>query len=102
MKRITLEEFAEIAKNDEALKEKMIQIAVMQEGSQTDEMIALAAEYGYELEKSPILDMEELSDDDLENVAGGAPYIANLLCKWLAPILDDTLQCDKAPKEPHW
>ena len=73
MKRITLEEFAEIAKNDEALKEKMIQIAVMQEGSQTDEMIALAAEYGYELEKSPILDMEELSDDDLENVAGGIP-----------------------------
>ena len=33
MKKITLEEFAELAKNDEALKEKMIKIAVLRGGA---------------------------------------------------------------------
>lgn len=74
MKTITLEEFAELAKNDEALKEKIMKIAKHVGGTQTDEMIALAAEYGYELEKRPPLDMEALDDDDLENVAGGVKY----------------------------
>ena len=60
-------------------------------------MTALAAEYGYELEKIPLLDMEELSDDDLEDVAGGAPFFGNRFCKWLSPILgEDSSICDSS------
>ena len=83
MKTITLEEFSELAKNDETLQKKIIEIAThMGESTQTDEMTALASEYGYELEKRPSLDMEELSDDDLENVAGGNAFCEAVL-EWL-------------------
>ncbi len=69
MKSITLEEFVKQAKNDEILKEKIIKIA---DTGTTDDIIALAAEQGYELEIKPSEDMTEMSDEDLEKIAGGA------------------------------
>lgn len=96
MKKITLEEFAELAKNDAELKEKMIQIATrkgVDTGKQTDEMVSLAAEYGYELDKIQLLDMEELSDEDLENVAGGSGY--NFLCIAFCKLMGMVIDCDR-------
>ncbi len=50
-------------------------------------------EQGYELEKKPPLEMEALSDDDLENVAGGIE-LADAFCEfvmWL--IMEDDYIC---------
>ncbi len=96
MKTITLKEFAEIVKKDDVLKEKMLKIAAMKTDDQTDAMIALAAEYGYELEKeTPLNNLEEMSDDDLENVAGGI-FFGNLFCAALIYIfqMDPNEKCD--------
>lgn len=73
MKSITLKEFAELAKNDEALKEKLIN-SVKPGGGGTQELIDLAADYGYKLTEegtSSMLEGEELSDGELKKIAGG-------------------------------
>ena len=57
-----------------SLKEKIMKIATSKGENQIDEMIALIAEQGYELEKKTPLEMEELSDDDLEKAVGGLDY----------------------------
>ena len=86
MKTITLEEFAELAKKDEALKEKIVRIITMR-GTQTDAMIALAAEQGYKLTLEEKIDnLEGLSDDALEAVSGGVkaePGSKNSFCEWI-------------------
>ncbi len=87
MKTITLEEFAEIAKKDEALKEKMIEIATRAGDTQIDDMIALAAEYGYELEKKLPMDFEAMSDDDLENVVAGSDSNYKEVCTFLLKLI---------------
>ena len=84
MKKITLTEFAELAKNDETLKQKMISEAKHFDGGQPDALKNLAAEYGYELEPELPEDPESLSDDELDNVAGGKP-----IHKWFYHILLD-------------
>ena len=87
MKTITLEEFAEFAKKDEALKEKIVRIITMKGGTQTDAMIALAAEQGYKLTLEEKIDnLEGLSDDALEAVSGGVkaePGSKNSFCEWI-------------------
>ena len=86
MKPITLKEFAALAKNDEALKEKIVKIAT-RGGNEPDEMIALAAELGYELElEEKNAELEAVSDDDLEVIAGGVKEKKtsdNPFCEWL-------------------
>ena len=71
MKTITFEEFAELAKKDEALQEKIKDAAENFGGQLASELSRIAEEAGYELKKEEHLDMEALDDDDLENVAGG-------------------------------
>lgn len=74
MKPITLKEFAELAKNDEALKEKLIK-SVKPGGGVPQELISLAAEYGYDLTEEQLYkeakEVEELSAEELTHVAGG-------------------------------
>lgn len=86
MKTITLKEFAELAKNDETLKEKIIK-CVKPGGGAPQELIDLAAEYGYELTEEGVYSMledEELSDEELQKIAGGSDYIT-----WLCYVFSD-------------
>lgn len=88
MKTITLKEFAELAKNDETLKEKIIK-CVKPGGGVPQELIDLAADYGYELTEegiySTVYEDEELSDEELQKVAGGLDPVVDIsdLCKFV-------------------
>lgn len=65
MKKIGLQDLAEILKKDSALSEK---VASCSPEDAPRVLKEIAAELGYELESSPKL---AVSDEDLENVAGG-------------------------------
>ena len=79
MKKITLAEFAELAKNDMILKQKLIEAVKNGGEGSRDAVKALASEYGYELELTLPADLVSLPDDDLEHVAGGWDIFS--LCK---------------------
>ena len=86
MTAVTLKEFVELMKNDEAALQKLKKLA--QEQQLVPEAVtALAAEYGYEITKETVPDIEQLSDDDLENVAGGANRESDLDEDWCQSIL---------------
>lgn len=99
MKPITLKEFAELAKNDEALKEKLLKSVKPGEGG-TQELIDLAAEYGYELTEEgiySILEDEEMSDEELKKIAGGVDPVVfwGTICEaiWVNFFGFDSMQC---------
>ena len=77
--------FVEKAKSDIEFRDKLS--ALSQKGSGVDEYIALAAEYGFtvtteELEK--IKNQKELSEEQLEQVAGGSELQSVSKC-WFNP-----------------
>ncbi len=75
MKKVTLSEFAELAKNDKALEQKILEGSKKFGGSYSDALKTLAAELGYELTlEKPLDDLEMLSDSDLEQVSGGKKW----------------------------
>ena len=97
MKTITLEEFAELAKKDEALKEKIMKIATSKGENQIDEMNALAAEQGYKLTLEEKMDgLEEVSDDALDQVAGGIKFFGDAFCVFMMDLFgfDGKDYCD--------
>ena len=96
MKPITLKEFADLAKNDEALKEKIVKTAT-RGGNEPDEMIALAAELGYELElEEKNAELEAVSDDALEEVAGGFFFFGMDFCIFMVELFGhDETYCNK-------
>ena len=87
MKKVTLAELAELAKNDKALEQKILEATKkFGGGSYSDALKTLASELGYELTlEEKIENLEELSDDTLEEVAGGVKAKAerNPFCEWV-------------------
>ena len=87
MKKVTLAEFMELVKGDKALEEKMIEAAKKIGGGYRESLKALAAELGYDLAMEEVNeDLEALSDDALEEVAGGVRAEKgsyNPFCEWL-------------------
>lgn len=78
---------------------KELKVFATSEGNSADKLSALAAEQGYGLEKNPLMDMEGLSDDDLERVVGGIYYAGSLagdpFCVMLAELIGwDKSYCD--------
>ena len=92
MKKVTLAELAELARNDKALEQKILEGSKKIQGgeSYSDALKTLAAELGYELSlEEKIENLEELSDDTLEDVAGGVEETeerGNPFCKWVMEI----------------
>ena len=88
MKQVTLAELAELAKNDKVLEQKILEGSKKIRGgkSYSDALKTLASELGYELTlEEKIENLEELSDDTLEEVAGGVKAKAerNPFCEWV-------------------
>ena len=87
MKQVTLAELVEMAKNDKVLEQKILEGSKkIGGGSYSDALKTLAAELGYELSlEEKIENLEELSDDTLEEVAGGVKAKAerNPFCEWV-------------------
>ena len=96
MTAVTLEEFAEQIKNNEAAVQKLRKLA--EERNLTIETVtALAAEYDYEIIKEIMPDIEQLSDDDLEDVAGGeeqSTALGNTLCRLFLWAVGWEEECD--------
>ncbi len=99
MKQITLAELAEMVRNDKALEQKIVEASKkFGGGSYSEALKALASELGYELTlEEKIENLEELSDDALEDVAGGVKAKAeseNPFCEWIMEFLGyDTALC---------
>ena len=93
MKEITIKEFMELAKKDEELKSKIAEIAAKMSGELTNDLAKVVEESGYKLVKQERSDMEELSDDEVQHVAGGG-YI-DYLCYVFSDVFDfDSELCD--------
>ena len=76
MKKVTLSEFAELAKNDKALEQNILEGSKkFGGGSYSEALKTLASELGYELTlEKPLDDLEMISDSDLEQVSGGKKW----------------------------
>ncbi len=77
MKQVTLAELAEMAKNDKALEQKILEGSKKIQGgeSYSDALKTLAAELGYELTlEKPLDHLEMITDSDLEQVSGGREW----------------------------
>ena len=88
MKQVTLAELVEMARNDKALEQKIVEASKkFGGGSYSEALKALASELGYELTlEEKIENLEELSDDALEDVAGGVKEKSeskNPFCEWI-------------------
>ncbi len=99
MKQVTLAELVEMARNDKALEQKIVEASKkFGGGSYSEALKALASELGYELTlEEKIENLEELSDDALEDVAGGVKATAeseNPFCEWIMEFFGyDTALC---------
>ena len=91
MKQVTLAGLVQLAKNDKALEQKILEASKKIGGElYRDALKTLASELGYELSlEEKIENLEELSDDTLEDVAGGVEETeerGNPFCKWVMEI----------------
>ena len=99
MKQVTLAELVEMAKNDKVLEQKILEGSKkFGGGSYSDALKTLASELGYELTlEEKIENLEELSDDALEDVAGGVKEKAESetpFCEWILDFFGyDTALC---------
>ncbi len=93
MKQVTLAELAELAKNDKVLEQKILEGSKKIRGgkSYSDALKTLASELGFDLILEEIIEnLEEVSDDALDDVAGGVKATeesANPFCKWVIELL---------------
>ena len=74
MKQITLAELVQLAKNDKELEQKILEGSKKIQGgeSYSDALKTLASELGFDLILEEKIDgLEEVSDDALDQVAGG-------------------------------
>ena len=72
MTAITIRELYELTEKNESLREKLLELE--NKDASPEEIRNLISEYGYEVQKAPVSEMEALSDDDLEDVAGGIAH----------------------------
>ena len=79
-----IKEFIDKAMSDENLMAKLDELGI--NNTTNDEVIALAAEYGFTISKDDIESMKndktesgELNEEDLEKVAGGAGSYCNTM-----------------------
>ncbi len=72
-----MKKFLELISKDENLKKKMAELEKMESDKAIREIIALAKEHGIELSEADFVKAEsddELSDDELDAVAGGGSW----------------------------
>ena len=84
MKQVTLAELAELARNDKALEQKILEASKkIGGGSYRDALRNLASELGFDLILEEKMDgLEEVSDDALDQVAGGI-FFGNAFCVFM-------------------
>lgn len=83
MKQITLAELAEMTRNDKALEQKIVKASKKIRGgeSYSDALKTLASELGFDLILEEKMDgLEEVSDDALDQVAGGIKFFGDAFC----------------------
>ena len=85
MKQVTLAELAELAKNDKALEQKILEASKKFGGGlYRDALKTLASELGFDLILDEKMDgLEEVSDDALDQVAGGFKFFGDAFCRFI-------------------
>ena len=78
MKKITIKEFEELIAKDEVLAAKA-QVFIGEEGGNMEKTKAFAKSLGYEPETDD--DLRAVSDDEVDDIAGGANGNAKDICK---------------------
>lgn len=85
MKQVTLAELAELARNDKELEQKIVEASKkFGGGSYSDALKSLASELGFDLILEEKMDgLEEVSDDALDQVAGGIKFFGDAFCVFM-------------------
>lgn len=85
MKKVTLAELVEMARNDKALEQKILEGSKkFGGGSYSDALKTLASELGFDLILEEKMDgLEEVSDDALDQVAGGIKFFGDAFCVFM-------------------
>ena len=84
MKQVTLAELVQLAKNDKELEQKILEGSKKFGGSYRDALKNLASELGFDLILEEKMDgLEEVSDDALDQVAGGIKFFGDAFCRFI-------------------
>ena len=97
MKQVTLAELVEMARNDKALERKILEASKKFGGAYSDALKTLASELGFDLILEEKIDgLEEVSDDALDQVAGGIKFFGDAFCVFMIDLFgfDGKNYCD--------